>query len=78
MCHDISLEIGVQIGEQRQSRVSFPGLFPLSLTDPACRNSVCPADMDRVRLTDGGNLYLEVAPNLSRRWFWKYFFGGKE
>ena len=50
----------------------------MSLTDPACRNSVCPADKARVRLTDGGNLYLEVAPNLSRRWFWKYYFGGKE
>jgi hypothetical protein len=31
-----------------------------------------------VRLTDGAGLYLEVAPNLSRRWFWKYYFGGKE
>jgi len=53
-------------------------LFPLSLTDPACRNSTCPADKARGRLTDGGGLYLEVAPNLSRRWFWKYFVGGKE
>ena len=31
-----------------------------------------------MRLTDGGGLYLEVSPNLSRRWFWKYSFGGKE
>jgi integrase len=31
-----------------------------------------------VRLVDGGGLYLEVAPNVSRRWFWKYYFGGKE
>jgi integrase len=53
-------------------------LFPLPLTDPACRNSTCPADKARVRLADGGGLYLEVAPNLSRRWFWKYYFGGKE
>ena len=30
-----------------------------------------------MRLTDGGGLYLEVAPNRSRRWFWKYYFGGK-
>jgi len=56
----------------------FFSLFPLSLTDPACRNSTCPADKPRVRLADGGGLYLEVAPNLSRRWFWKYYFGGKE
>ncbi len=48
------------------------------LTDIACRNSACPADKKRVRLNDGGGLYLEVAPNLSRRWFWKYYFGGKE
>lgn len=50
----------------------------MSLTDPACRNSVCPAGKVRARLTDSGGLYLEVAPNLSRRWFWKYYFGGKE
>ncbi len=31
-----------------------------------------------MRLTDSGGLYLEVAPNVSRRWFWKYTFGGKE
>lgn len=50
----------------------------MALTDTTCRNSVCPADKARVRLTDSGGLYLEVAPNLSRRWFWKYYFGGKE
>lgn len=53
-------------------------MFPLFLTDVACRTSTCPADKVRVRLNDGGGLYLEVAPNLSRRWFWKYYFGGKE
>jgi hypothetical protein len=53
-------------------------LFPLFLTDPACRNSTCPAEKARVRLADGGGLYLEVASNLSWRWFWKYYFGGKE
>ncbi len=55
----------------------FP-YFPVSLTDPACRNSTCPADKARVRLTDSAGLYLEVTPNQSRRWFWKYYFGGKE
>lgn len=45
---------------------------------PACRNASCPADKARVRLTDSGGLYLEVAPNHSKRWFWKYLFGGKE
>jgi integrase len=32
----------------------------------------------RLRLNDGGGLYLEITPNGSRRWFWKYYFGGKE
>lgn len=50
----------------------------MSLTDVVCRNSACPADKARVRLTDSGGLYLEVTPNGSRRWFWKYRFGGKE
>jgi Arm DNA-binding domain len=31
-----------------------------------------------VRLADSGDLYLEVAPNRSKRWFWKYYFDGKE
>jgi integrase len=30
------------------------------------------------RMPDGGNLYLEVSPNGSKRWFLKYFFAGKE
>lgn len=50
----------------------------MPLTDVACKNAVCPADRPRARLTDGGGLYLEVAPNGSKRWFWKYLFGGKE
>ena len=50
----------------------------MSLTDAACRNALCPADKARVRLTDSGGLYLEVTPNRSKRWFWKYLFDGKE
>ena len=50
----------------------------MSLTDVVCRNSACPADKARVRLADSGGLYLEVTPNGSRRWFWKYRFSGKE
>ena len=48
------------------------------LTDPACKNASCPEDKTRVRLADSGGLYLEVAPNGSKRWFAKYRFGGKE
>lgn len=48
------------------------------LTDPKCRNAKCPDDRRRVRLADAGGLYLEVAPNGSKRWFAKYRFGGKE
>ena len=50
----------------------------MSLTDAVCRNSACPGEKVRVRLTDSGGLYLEVTPNGSRRWFWKYRFIGKE
>lgn len=48
------------------------------LTDPQCKNAVCPADKPRARLADSGGLYLEVSPNGSRRWFWKYRKDGKE
>jgi len=48
------------------------------LTDAACRNASCPEDRPRLRLADSGGLYLEVAPNGSKRWFVKYRFGGKE
>ena len=50
----------------------------MSLTDVVCRNSACPAAKASVRLADSGGLYLEITPNGSRRWFWKYRFGGKE
>lgn len=49
------------------------------LTDADCRAAACPPDRRRVRLHDTGGLYLEVSPNGSRRWFWKYRKGqGKE
>ena len=48
------------------------------LTEIACKAVVCPPDKKRVRLSDAGNLYLEVSPTGSKRWFWKYTFAGKE
>lgn len=48
------------------------------LTNTECKNAVCPEGKTRIRLTDGGCLYLEVASNGSKRWFWKYIFDGKE
>lgn len=48
------------------------------LTDVDCRNAVCPEGQNRRRLTDGGGLYLEVAPSGSKRWFWKFYPDGKE
>lgn len=48
------------------------------LNDQACKKSVCPPDKVRLRLADSGGLYLELAPNGSKRWFWKYRFEGKE
>lgn len=48
------------------------------LTDIACKASTCPPDKPRARFADSGGLYLEVTPNASKRWFWKYRFDGKE
>jgi integrase len=48
------------------------------LTDKDCRNATCPPDLKRRRLNDGGSLYLEVSPNGSKRWFWKFYPDGKE
>lgn len=48
------------------------------LTDADCKNASCPPDKKRIRLTDSGNLYLEVTPNGSKRWFWKYWLDKKE
>lgn len=48
------------------------------LTDLECKKAVCPEDKRHIRLHDGGSLYLQVAPNGSKRWFYKYVFSGKE
>lgn len=48
------------------------------ITDRDCRAAECPPDRQRLRLTDGQGLYLECAPNGSKRWFWKYYADGKE
>jgi integrase len=48
------------------------------LTDIECKNARCPEDKKRVRLACSGGLYLEIAPNGSKRWFWKYRKDGKE
>lgn len=50
----------------------------MSLTDIACKKAACPAEKPRARFADSGGLYLEVSPAGSKRWFWKYLFGGKE
>ena len=48
------------------------------LTDAECKNAVCSPDKKRERLACSGGLYLEVTPNGSKRWFWKYRKDGKE
>lgn len=48
------------------------------LTDIDCKNAICPPEKKRVRLTDSGGLYLEVSPNRSRRWFWKFRKGASD
>lgn len=50
----------------------------MPLTDPACKNATCPPDRPRLRLADSGGLYLEVLPNGSKLWRWKYRHAGKE
>ncbi|MEP7302069.1 MAG: Arm DNA-binding domain-containing protein [Caldimonas sp.] len=50
----------------------------MALTDLVCRNATCPSGKTRARLTDSGGLYLEISPLGSKRWFWKYYFDGKE
>lgn len=71
-------EQGVQRGEQTTHEGISPPVVPPMLTAPACKNATCPPDKTRIRLTDAGGLYLEVTPNGSKRWFWKYRFDGKE
>lgn len=48
------------------------------LTDAKCRNAICPSERKRARFTDAGGLYLQVNPNGSKRWFYKYRVEGKE
>ena len=48
----------------------------MPLTDPKIRNAK--AKDKSYRLTDSGGMYLEVMPNGSKYWRWKYRFDGKE
>lgn len=48
------------------------------LTDAQCRNATCPPDRKQARFTDSSGLYLQVSPNGSKRWFYKYRTEGKE
>jgi hypothetical protein len=50
----------------------------MPLTDIECRNASCLSGKARARYTDAAGLYLEVAATGSKRWFWKYYFDGKE
>ena len=48
------------------------------LTDPQCRNAVCPLDRKQARFADSGGMYLQVSPAGSKRWFLKYRIAGVE
>jgi len=48
------------------------------LTDAQCRNAICPPERKQARFADSGGLYLQVSPNGSKRWFYKYRTEGKE
>jgi integrase len=47
-------------------------MYPMPLTDAACRNASCPPGRKQARYADAGGLYLEVSASGSRRWFWKF------
>ena len=55
-----------------------PWMYPMPLTDAACRNASCPPDRKQARYADAGGLYLEVSASGSRRWFWKFRIAGVE
>lgn len=57
--------------------VPFGVISPI-FTDKQCKNAFCPEGKARARVTDAGGLYLEIAGAGSKRWFWKYYFDGKE
>ncbi len=48
----------------------------MPLTNTACKNAKPEAKPRRI--SDGGGLYLEIYPNGSKYWRWKYRFNGKE
>ena len=64
--------MGEQVNHCSPSRRYSARLFPHMLTDNQCKAATCPADKARVRFADSGGLYLEVTPNGSKRWFYKY------
>lgn len=50
----------------------------MPLTDLACKKAACSEGKPRERFSDSGGLYLEVLPNGSKYWRWKYRYAGKE
>lgn len=48
------------------------------LTDLQCKSAMCPPEKKHARFYDSGGLYLQVTPNGSKRWFWKFRIGPKE
>ena len=51
--------------------------YPM-LTDPKCKNAVCPPGKKQARIADAGGMYLQVSPAGSKRWFLKYRIAGVE
>lgn len=43
----------------------------VTMTDAVCRNATCPDHLKKIRVFDGGGMYLEVSKS-SKRWFFKY------
>ncbi|MFP3586372.1 integrase arm-type DNA-binding domain-containing protein [Paraburkholderia sp. SIMBA_055] len=68
--HNVSVPGPVSADALRARRARYP------LTDVAIKNATSGAT--RKRLYDTGGLYLEIFPNGSKLWRWKYRFNGRE
>jgi hypothetical protein len=81
---DCQRQVGVQKGYKPPEPLVLrfctptPWMYPMLLTDAACRNASCPPDRKQARYADAGGLYLEVSASGSRRWFWKFRIEGVE
>ena len=79
MCSNVPFDFTRSKGNKGQSRVWPWRLFPHVADRPRLLQRILRLwRRHEFGLTDSAGLYLEVSPNQSKRWFWKYYFDGKE